>query len=127
MTRASQGASGGTIGSMMVTDLRAMFARLCEPFEQALAPGEHGDLLGNAPQEYESMAPTPSARSRTGARRSAGHYPDGMRVLATRAPSRPAIRQGQVCARARRRRRHRPPGRSELRRVPPQPNMRMGS
>jgi hypothetical protein len=47
---------GGTIGSMMAADLRAMFTRLGEPFEQAfsLAPGECGELLGNALQECES-------------------------------------------------------------------------
>jgi SAM-dependent methyltransferase len=50
------GAWAGAIGSMMATDLRAMFARLCEPFTQAfsLPPGECDELLGSALQECES-------------------------------------------------------------------------
>jgi SAM-dependent methyltransferase len=50
------GVWGGTIGSMMATDLRAMFERLCDPFTRALglAPGECDELLSSALQECES-------------------------------------------------------------------------
>jgi ubiquinone/menaquinone biosynthesis C-methylase UbiE len=50
------GAWGGSIGSMMATDLRAMFALLREPFERAfgLGPDECADLLANALPECEN-------------------------------------------------------------------------
>jgi SAM-dependent methyltransferase len=50
------GAWGGTIGSMMATDLRAMFTRLREPFERVLGlrPDACDDLLANALPECES-------------------------------------------------------------------------
>ena len=46
---------GGTIGSMMASDVRALFTRLCVPLEAYLdlAAGECGDLLGTALQECE--------------------------------------------------------------------------
>lgn len=49
------GGWGGTIGSMMADDLRAMFARLCEPFEQALGlvSDDCDDLLAHAVLECD--------------------------------------------------------------------------
>lgn len=46
---------GGTIGSMMASDVRALFTRLCVPMEAylELAAGECGELVGTALQECE--------------------------------------------------------------------------
>jgi SAM-dependent methyltransferase len=51
------GVWGGAIGSMMATDLQAMFARLCEPLARAfsLRPGECDELLSSALHECESF------------------------------------------------------------------------
>jgi SAM-dependent methyltransferase len=50
------GSWGGTIGSMMATDVRALFTRLREPFERSFGVGSEafGDLLAAAMDECES-------------------------------------------------------------------------
>lgn len=49
------GGWGGAIGSMMATDVRAMFARLAPTFERAfeIDPDEYADLLGTVVEECE--------------------------------------------------------------------------